>query len=47
MWHLHDQITGGHHYQRMEELLDLIFACLQQRIRFMIEYAVYVLPLAA
>jgi transposase len=46
-WRLHEQITRCHRCQTMEELLDLIFAWLQQRTRFPVEDAVYALPPAA
>jgi hypothetical protein len=46
-WRLHQQITRGHRWQTMEELLDLIFARLQQRTRYTLEDAVYALPPAA
>lgn len=44
---LREEITRGHRWQTLEELLDLIFTWLQQRARFMVEDAVYALSLAA
>jgi putative transposase len=46
-WHLHEEITRCHRCQTLEELLDLVFAWLQQRARFTVEDAVYSLPQAA
>lgn len=46
-WHLHEEITRCHRCQSLEELLDLVFAWLQQRARFTVEDSVYTLPQAA
>jgi putative transposase len=46
-WHLHEEITRCHRCQTMEELLDLVFTWLQKREPFVVEDAVYSLPLAA
>ena len=46
-WHLHEEITRCHRCQSLEELLDLVFAWLQQRPRFTVEDSVYALPHAA
>lgn len=46
-WHLHEEITRCHRCQGMEELLDLVFAWLQQRTRFTVEDSVYSFPQAA
>lgn len=46
-WHLHEEITRCHRCQTMEELLDLVFAWLQNRARFTVEDGVYALPQAA
>lgn len=46
-WHLHEEITRCHRCQSMEELLDLVFAWLQKRERFIVEDEVYSLPQAA
>jgi putative transposase len=46
-WHLHEEITRCHRCQSLEELLDLVFAWLQQRTPFVIEDSVYTLPQAA
>jgi len=46
-WHLHEEITRCHRCQSMEELLDLVFAWLQKRKRFIVEDEVYSLPQAA
>ena len=46
-WHLHEEITRCHRCQSMEELLDLVFAWLQKRERFVVEDNVYALPHAA
>lgn len=46
-WHLHEEITRCHRCQGMEELLDLVFAWLQKRERFIVEDEVYSLPQAA
>jgi putative transposase len=46
-WHLHEEITRCHRCQSMEELLDLVFAWLQNRKRFIVEDKVYSLPQAA
>jgi putative transposase len=40
-WHLHEEITRCHRCQTMEELLDLVFAWLQNRTPFAIEGSVY------
>jgi transposase len=40
-WHLHEEITRCHRCQTMEELLDLVFAWLQNRAPFAIEGSVY------
>ena len=44
---LHERITRCHRCQTMEELLDLIFAWLQERTHFMVEDKVYALLPAA
>lgn len=46
-WHLHEKITRCHRCQDLEELLDLVFAWLQKRSRFVVEDSVYALPQAA
>jgi len=46
-WHLHEEITRCHRCQSMEELLDLVFAWLQNRPPFVVENEVYSLPQAA
>lgn len=46
-WHLHEEITRCHRCQSMEELLDLVFAWLQNRPPFVVEDEVYSLPQAA
>jgi transposase len=46
-WHLHEEITRCHRCQTLEELLDLVFAWLQNRARFTVEDEVYSLPQAA
>ncbi len=46
-WHLHEEITRCHRCQTMEELLDLVFAWLQNRAPFAVEGSVYPLPRAA
>jgi transposase len=46
-WHLHEEITRCHRGQGMEELLDLVFAWLRKRERFVVEDDVYSLPQAA
>jgi transposase len=46
-WHLHEEITRCHRCQSMEELLDLVFAWLQNHARFTVEDEVYLLPQAA
>lgn len=46
-WHLHEEITRCHRCQTLEELLDVVFAWLQQRTRFTVEDSVYALPQAA
>jgi transposase len=46
-WHLHEEITRCHRCQTIEELLDLVFAWLQNRARFTVEDEVYSLPQAA
>jgi putative transposase len=46
-WHLHEEITRCHRCQSMEDLLDLVFAWLQKRERFIVEDEVYALPQAA
>lgn len=46
-WHLHEEITRNHRCQSLEELLDLVFAWLQNRRPFAVEGSVYPQPLAA
>ncbi len=46
-WHRHEEITRCHRCQSLEELLDVVFAWLQQRARFTVEDSVYTLPQAA
>jgi putative transposase len=46
-WCLHERITRCHRCQTMDELLDLIFAWLQERTHFTVEDEVYALPPAA
>ena len=43
-WHLHEEITRCHRCQSLEELLDLVFAWLQQRAPFAVEGSVYPPP---
>jgi hypothetical protein len=43
--HLHEEITRFHRCQTLEELLNLVFAWLQEGARFAVEDSVYVLPL--
>jgi transposase len=46
-WHLHEEITRNHRCQTMDDLLDLVFAWLQNREPFVVEGAVYLQPQAA
>lgn len=40
-WHLHEEITRNHRCQTMKELLDLVFAWLENRTPFEVERHVY------
>jgi transposase len=40
-WHLHEEITRNHRCQTMEELLDLVFAWLENGLPFEVERHVY------
>jgi putative transposase len=40
-WHLHEEITRNHRCQTMEELMDLVFAWLDNRVPFEVERHVY------
>jgi putative transposase len=40
-WHLHEEITRNHRCQNMEDLLDLVFAWLENRTPFEVERQVY------
>jgi transposase len=40
-WHLHDEITRNHRCRGLEELLDLVFAWLEDRAPFRVETSVY------
>ncbi len=46
-WHVHEEITGNHRRQTKEELLDLVFDRLENRVPFEVERAIYTKKRAA
>ncbi len=46
-WHLHGAITQNHQFQTMEELLDLVFDCLEHCVAFEVERDIYTKKRAA